>query len=356
MPITHIPFTSTFPNDLDASILSYLPFSDLNRIAESAEVISRDMYHSTEDTLINLNSKYINLKKAKLSGNYLVLLNNLKENVLPKINGIESEKNSKRSLKSQYYDLCEKNSNLLRFIIKNDFYGSSAHINLDFQFVRDCIFHFTNIKPNEAGKIVNQNMWKFWKRYPTECFIEYGANLNIKHEDESYFTLLQAIRWSASPFMVSRLVDNGADYHACSEIRHGIEYTLMLIASLKADKEILNLLVEKFPEEVKKTFVSLEKMKHEFAENKFSCTFKDEVEKDSNNQQRLYFTRYEIDTAYNDLMTAAQINENVLRRYSEGLIVPLLSTSSVSFFQNRKTQQDAIGLTVHESNDTPNPF
>ncbi|MDR3492596.1 MAG: hypothetical protein P4M12_11265 [Gammaproteobacteria bacterium] len=334
MPTMRIPFTKNFPEDLDIEILSYLSFGDLNRIVESTEVESDDLIKSAHYLLINSNLNYLNLKKSKSLNRYGALLTNLKDNVLFKINGINFVSHRNTSLESQYRELCENNSGLLKSIIKNDFYTACSEINLECQFVRDCIFHFSQIHPNEAGKLLSKNIWKFWKKYPTECLIEYGANLNIKHEDNPYSLLLVAVRSGASLIIVSKLIDNGSDYYAYVEHRHGVEYTVMLIAALESSTDILSLLAEKFPTEVEKTLLTLTIMQREYAENKYSCTFINETQAYADNKLREYYQKAEIDSAYNKLYKIAQTQHHIPRSQ---LSVLSSSLSHNSFFKNPKS-------------------
>jgi hypothetical protein len=299
-----IPPTTVTPEE---TVLFYLSFRDLNQLVDNYENCP-ELQIVAETILKKRNPTYQNLKAAKATKNFRVLIDNIKSTILPSLQLSFPEVEQLPSEEAIYKELCRKTSALLHQLIQREFYTSRVANARENQFMRDCIFHYCQHNPQEAGRILNQNVGKFWNGFVTNCLIEYGADLNAIYNDSFYPTLLQYIKFNSDETTLRKLLEKGANCHAYKEEHEGVTYSLMLVAALDGDEDVITVLAEKFPEEVEKTLKLLEVMQTK-KEAKFRCAIHETIYLSSENGERkMYYTPEEIVIAQVKLKRIAMQN------------------------------------------------
>lgn len=273
-PRKGIPF-STFPTVLDPEILAYLSFIDLNHCAEAKDEDDLHVAKPATDVLQKHYPHFVNLKDEHAKQNYPALIKNLKERVLPLLGFPTLPQISEN--KEGYDALCHANSYKLGRLIELEFYTQkvASMALVDEMFVRDCIFHFCQNNAENAGKLLNKHIWRFWHNDISEYLIEYGADVNAKFSEEKSSTLYQAVRWCAAPTTIRHLIDHKADYASCANKINDVTYSVMMLAALEHDKEGVRVLIEKFPKEVQPALDTFKQMLEDYADNKFLLDTKD---------------------------------------------------------------------------------
>ncbi len=72
-------------------------------------------------------------------------------------------------------------------------------------------------------------------------------------------------------------------------------------------------------------------MQVEYTENKFSCTFINEIQRNADNKLREYYQKNEIDLAYDKLSEIANVQHHYLQKQSRAISSSLTQTF---FFKN----------------------
>jgi Rad3-related DNA helicase len=197
--------------------------------------------------------------------------------------------------------------------------------------VRDCIFHYCQINPVEAGIILNRNIWKFWDSYVSDSLIEFGADVNAKYRDEDLSSLLQAILWSASLSTIHKLLEHGADYYAYRPVYANVTYTTLMMALFEGDSEISSLLMEKFPEDAVLTMEALNTMEKEFSEKRYPRGISYVVKSTTLSEMSAFYSLPEIKRAKQILIniqvqqsieTVDRISNNHYRFFNQSQSVP----------------------------------